>query len=144
LILASALKLDDEYVLRRPIAYRNFNSRDYPTGSPQLLLADIEAMIEHAVIERLEVDRKQIGEWSAILVVPEFLDRTWVKEWCQILLRGLGFGRVCVQQVRIILSSSETSSLTWDEGISRCNVWRRHHKRMCSGYRRHHDEYRSR
>lgn len=100
LLLESAPNLEDTYMIRSPVRGRVFNTRDYPPGATQLLLADIEALLTHAIVERLGIERRAMHECSVVLVVPDVWDRAWVKDWVGLLLRDLGFARVCVQQVR--------------------------------------------
>ncbi len=39
--------------------------------------------------------------FSVILILPDFYDRTYVREWVNMLLVGMGFKQLCAQQVRI-------------------------------------------
>lgn len=93
--------LSASYSLRRPLIGNVFNTRDYPPASLQILLADVEAMLEYALYDRLQVARSsaEMGTCGAVLVIPDFWDRVWVREWVQLLLKAIGFGRVTVLQV---------------------------------------------
>lgn len=52
-----------------------------------------------------------------MLVIPDFYDRVYVREFVNILLVSLGFKQICVQQVSRGSSSTSTPStflvLTW-------------------------------
>lgn len=104
------------YIIRWPINGQNFNSRDYP--SVQMILDDVETIISHVLEERLDIKCRdfKVGGWllemdycfmlfyslsqnySVMLVIPDFYDRVYVREFVNILLVSLGFKQICVQQ----------------------------------------------
>ncbi|KAI0772590.1 actin-like ATPase domain-containing protein [Irpex lacteus] len=107
-----ALRLADPegqgYVLRWPISGGNFNTRDYPSN--QLILIDIETIISTTLLEKLNITPNAYKDYSVVLVIPDFYDRTYLTNMCTILLRSMGFKQLCVQQ--------ESLAATYGAGIS--------------------------
>ncbi|KAF8555987.1 actin-like ATPase domain-containing protein [Imleria badia] len=111
-----ALRISDpqalNYTVRWPIHGPNFNSRDYP--SVQMILDDVETIISHVLEEKLDIKRRDFKNYSAMLVIPDFYDRVYVREFVNILLVSLGFKQICVQQ--------ESLAATYGAGISNACV----------------------
>jgi actin-related protein 8 len=81
-----------------------------------MILDDIEAIISTVLKERLDVRRPDykvccllplfiIGvkhdhhqDYSVVLVIPDFYDRAYVRDFVNIILVSLGFKQICVQQ----------------------------------------------
>jgi hypothetical protein len=108
----------------------------------QPLLSDIEALLEHALYAALAVDPKTIRDHAVILIVPDFYERVWVKEWVQLLLRSMGFARACVLQVNVLYDSVfkvPMQMLNLSTGIARCELrrWRDQRMRRRHWSRRH-------
>ncbi|KAH9967476.1 actin-related protein [Russula dissimulans] len=96
-----ALRLADPlkqgYVIRWPILGSKFNTRDYP--SVALIIDDIETILETSLQ----------GSF-AVLVIPDYYDRSYVRDMVQLLLVRMGFKQLCVQQ--------ESLAATYGAGIS--------------------------
>ncbi|KAG6891193.1 hypothetical protein C0995_008445 [Termitomyces sp. Mi166 len=111
-----ALRLADPqnagYSLRYPIYAANFNMRDYP--SLQVVLSDLELILRTTLKEKLQVDPKDYKEYSVILVIPDNYDRTYVREFVNLLLITMGFKQICAQQ--------ESLAATYGAGISNACV----------------------
>jgi len=113
------------YVVRWPLYGGHFNARDYP--SHQVVLSDIEVVLRESLDESLSIDPKSysvrfhlsfcppwdrryhcgllmafclctLKDYSAVLVIPDFYERTYVKDLIDILLLKMGFKQICVQQ----------------------------------------------
>jgi actin-related protein 8 len=114
------------YVVRWPLYGGHFNARDYPSN--QVVLSDIEAVLRDTLSESLSIDPKSynvrfhlsvfppwdrryhrvayswqtlfclLKDYSAVLVIPDFYERTYVKDLIDILLLKMGFKQICVQQ----------------------------------------------
>ncbi|KAG0709311.1 hypothetical protein DFH29DRAFT_887756 [Suillus ampliporus] len=112
LIGERALLLSDpqllNYSVKWPIHGKNFNTRDYP--SHQMILDDIETIISTVLRERFNLSRPDYKDYSVVLVIPDFYDRAYVREFVNILLVSLGFKQICVQQ--------ESLAATYGAGIS--------------------------
>ncbi|KAF9240697.1 hypothetical protein BU15DRAFT_87583 [Melanogaster broomeanus] len=100
------------YTVRWPIHGQNFNSRDYP--SVQMILDDIETIISTVLEDKLSIKRGEFKNFSVMLVIPDFYDRVYVREFINIILVSLGFKQVCVQQ--------ESLAATYGAGISNACV----------------------
>ncbi|KAG5724906.1 putative actin-related protein 8 [Termitomyces sp. T112] len=111
-----ALRLADPqkagYALRYPIYAANFNLRDYP--SLQVVLSDLELILRTTLQEKFEVDSKDYKDYSVILVIPDNYDRTYVREFVNLLLITMGFKQICAQQ--------ESLAATYGAGISNACV----------------------
>ena len=106
------------YVVRWPLYGGHVNARDYPSN--QLVLSDIEVVLRETLSESLSIDPKSYGvrfhlsffgvayswhfilkDYSAVLVIPDFYERTYVKDLIDILLLKMGFKQICVQQASL-------------------------------------------
>ncbi|OAX43971.1 actin-related protein [Rhizopogon vinicolor AM-OR11-026] len=96
------------YSVRWPIHGKNFNTRDYP--SHQMILDDIETIISTVLRERFDIKRPDYKDYSVVLVIPDFYDRAYVREFVNMILVSLGFKQICVQQ--------ESLAATYGAGIS--------------------------
>ena len=116
LIGEEVLRLGDphtsNYVVRWPMYGPNFNTRDYP--SVPMITNDIGTIIEHTLRENFSIVRSQYKDYSVILIIPDFYDRNYVREYINILLLDLGFKQMCVQQ--------ESLAATYGAGISNACV----------------------
>ncbi|KAF9650794.1 actin-like ATPase domain-containing protein [Thelephora ganbajun] len=112
LVGEKALQLADPhemgYVVRWPLYGGHFNARDYP--SHQVALSDIEVVLRETLSGSLSIDPKSYSDYSAVLVIPDFYERTYVKDLIDILLLKMGFKQICVQQ--------ESLATTYGAGIS--------------------------
>lgn len=111
LLLASMSDVPGAYKLRRPLIGSTFNWQDYPSSSLEPVVSDLEELVVFGLGElKIDSSRKALEEMNAILIIPDFWDRVCVREWMQLLITRLGFGRVCVQQ--------ESLAATYGAGIS--------------------------
>ncbi|KAF8916271.1 hypothetical protein CPB85DRAFT_1290585 [Mucidula mucida] len=116
LIGEKALRIADPeragYVVRWPIHGSNFNTRDYT--SFRTILGDIEAILRHTLKDKLNIHPRDYKNFSVILVIPDFYDRSYVREFVNILLVGMGFKQLCAQQ--------ESLAATYGAGVSNACV----------------------
>ena len=115
------------YVVRWPLYGGHVNARDYPSN--QLVLSDIEVVLRETLSTSLSIDQKSynvrlspslpsvqykippwdsfivfvvfIKDYSAVLVIPDLYERTYVKDLIDILLLKMGFKQICVQQASL-------------------------------------------
>ncbi|KAJ7180728.1 hypothetical protein C8R46DRAFT_1070410 [Mycena filopes] len=85
------------YAVRWPIRGSNFNTRDYGS-SVQTILADVQAVIEHTLRDRLGIKPREYKEYSVVLVIPDLYDRPYLREFANLLLVTMGFKQLCAQQ----------------------------------------------
>jgi actin-related protein 8 len=138
-----ALQLADpslqNYRVRWPIYGNQFNSREY--ASLQLILSDIEVLIRSTLKQKYDMDAKDyrvrcafvdpllaatlilwVQNYSVILAIPDLYDRSYVREWCHLLLATLGFKQLCAQQVCLRDTSFRPHTQILS-GIVSSNVW---------------------
>ncbi|KAK7614795.1 chromatin remodeling complex subunit [Phyllosticta paracitricarpa] len=109
----AALRIPEEsnprYKLFWPIRYGWLNEQDYSTKT--MLFQDIALIIEHAVISELGLKhKKDWSQYGCVCVIPDLYEKRYVCQMLDILLRDIGFGRVCFQQ--------ESLSATFGAGYS--------------------------
>ncbi|CCM00587.1 uncharacterized protein FIBRA_02623 [Fibroporia radiculosa] len=113
-----ALRLADPpglgYVVKWPFYCGKLNTRDY--SSIQLALNDIETLLRVTLKERLGIDERAITvhDYSVVLVIPDFYDRSYVHAMVRMLLVSMGFKQLCAQQ--------ESLAATYGAGISNACV----------------------
>ncbi|TFK75011.1 actin-like ATPase domain-containing protein [Pluteus cervinus] len=100
------------YLIRQPILGTSFNTRDYP--SIQAILSDLEVVIETTLKEKFNINRADYANYSIVLVIPDFYDRSYVRELVNLLLMTMGFKQLCAQQ--------ESLAATYGAGISNACV----------------------
>ncbi|KAI9440349.1 hypothetical protein H4582DRAFT_1936346 [Lactarius indigo] len=107
-----ALRLADPekqgYIVRWPIMGSRFNTRDYP--SIAMIIDDIETILETSLQGSFGISRSEYKDYSAVLVIPDYYDRPYVRDMIQLLLVRMGFKQLCVQQ--------ESLAATYGAGIS--------------------------
>ncbi|KAI0676080.1 actin-like ATPase domain-containing protein [Trametes maxima] len=99
------------YVVRWPIYGGNFNTRDYP--SLQVAYNDIETILREALKQK-GIEPSAYKEYSVVLVIPDYYDRSYVEGLVRILLVDMGFKQFCAQQ--------ESLAATYGAGISNACV----------------------
>lgn len=109
----AALRIPEEsqprYKLFWPIRYGWFNEQDYKTKN--MLYQDVSLIIENAIVSELGLKhKKDWSQYGCVCVIPDLFERNYVTQMLDILLRDLGFGRVCFQQ--------ESLSATFGAGYS--------------------------
>ncbi|KAJ7334211.1 hypothetical protein DFH08DRAFT_925855 [Mycena albidolilacea] len=117
LVGEKALRLADPkesgYAVRWPIRGSNFNTRDYGS-SVQSILSDIETVIQHTLESKLGVQPRDYKDYSVVLVVPDLYERSYVREFANLLLVTMGFKQLCAQQ--------ESLAATYGAGLSNACV----------------------
>lgn len=76
----------------------------------------------------------RVQNYSVVLVIPDFYDRAYVREFVNILLLGMGFKQICVQQVGATPKDASRFFSHFYPGVP-CGHLRRWNKlRLCGGY----------
>ncbi|THU81080.1 actin-like ATPase domain-containing protein [Dendrothele bispora CBS 962.96] len=116
LVGEQALRIADpqasNYMVRWPIYGSNFNTRDYP--SIQLILSDIEVLLRATLQDQLGIEPSDYQKYSVVLIIPDFWNRSYVRELVHMLLVSMGFKQLCTQQ--------ESLAATYGAGISNACV----------------------
>lgn len=96
-----ALRIPDasipRYKLLWPIRYGWLNERDY--ASKRRLLEDIQIIIEEGLKNELGLDKKDLVNYRAVLVVPDLYERNYVTDMVELLMREIRFSEICIIQV---------------------------------------------
>ncbi|KAF2016100.1 actin-like ATPase domain-containing protein [Aaosphaeria arxii CBS 175.79] len=102
-------KSNPRYKLFWPIRNGTFNEKDYNTRSQ--IYHDISKIFEDALKTQLGVaDPKDLANYRCVFIIPDLYEREYVTMILDILIKDLGFGKVCLQQ--------ESLSATFGAGYS--------------------------
>jgi len=74
-----------------------FNETEYTTR--QELLGDIQLIIEDALREQMEINPNEYSSYSALLVIPDLFEKTYIYEMHRMLFTDMGFSKVAILQV---------------------------------------------
>ncbi|EKG19895.1 Actin-like protein [Macrophomina phaseolina MS6] len=123
----AALRIPDNskprYKLFWPIRYGWFNEQDYTTKNA--LYQDVSLIIEHAITSELGLKhKKDWSQYGCVCIIPDLFERNYVTQMLDILLRDLGFGRVCFQQESLsaTFGAGYSSSCIVDLGAQKTSV----------------------
>ncbi|KAL1747609.1 hypothetical protein HDZ31DRAFT_31536 [Schizophyllum fasciatum] len=84
------------YIVRSPIHGINFNGGDY--SSLQAVLNDVELIIRETLRSSFDILPRDYHNHSVVLVIPDFYETYYVREFVHLLLVQMGFKQLCVQQ----------------------------------------------
>ncbi|CAI5757793.1 unnamed protein product [Candida verbasci] len=92
---ALKLVLSGDWILRYPMINGNFNefSRDYQ--SRQEIIGDLALIIKEA-LKKLNITN--VGNFKCMLLIPDLYDKCYVENWCELLLKYIGFGKIGIIQ----------------------------------------------
>ncbi|VDB94262.1 unnamed protein product [Peniophora sp. CBMAI 1063] len=100
LVGEDALRLADPqkmgFTLRWPIFGNRFNTRDYP--DKRVISDDLDTIIATTLSEKLGIERRDFKDYSVILIVPNFYERSYLQEFAHLLMVTMGFKQMCAQQ----------------------------------------------
>jgi actin-related protein 8 len=99
----AALRIPDDsnprYRLYWPIRHGWLNEQEYT--SKRFLYDDIRIILEESIKQQLELNLRTREEWfqySVVIVIPDYYERTYVTELLNMAITEFGFGRVCFIQ----------------------------------------------
>ncbi|EXJ69087.1 uncharacterized protein A1O5_08022 [Cladophialophora psammophila CBS 110553] len=105
----AALRIPDQstprYKLFWPIRCGWINEQDY--DSKRFLYDDIRIIIEDAIKSQLELKLRTRADWnqySCVIVIPDYYERTYVTSLLELAIAEFGFGRVCFIQESLAAS----------------------------------------
>jgi actin-related protein 8 len=125
----AALRIPDNskprYKLFWPIRLGWINEQDYT--SKRVLYEDIRIIIEDALKSQLELKirtRDDWGQYSCVLVIPDYYERTYVTNLLDMAISEFGFGRVCFIQESLAASfgAGFTTSCVVDIGAQKTSI----------------------
>lgn len=63
------------------------------------ILADLEAIWLHVLETHFSIEKKDLGSYKAVLIIPDVYNRTYLRELTTLLLLKMGFGSCFLVQV---------------------------------------------
>ncbi|KAK8252728.1 hypothetical protein HDK77DRAFT_436509 [Phyllosticta capitalensis] len=111
------------YKLFWPIRHGWFNEQDYATKT--MLFQDVALIIEHAIMSELGLrHKKDWSQYGCVCVIPDLYEKRYVCQMLDILLRDIGFGRVCFQQESLAATfgAGYSSSCIVDIGAQKTSI----------------------
>ncbi|OAD05586.1 hypothetical protein MUCCIDRAFT_140793, partial [Mucor lusitanicus CBS 277.49] len=96
------------YSVRYPWKNGTLNNQDYTSVNE--VLSDLEAIWTDVIVNDLEVERSDIKNCNAVLVIPDKLDHSYICDLVTMMLRYMKFKAVIVQQ--------ESTAATYGAGVS--------------------------
>ena len=122
-----ALRIPDKsiprYKLFWPIRYGWYNESDYHEKKD--LYDDIATIIEEAIKSQLNLRRKRDWvQYGCVFVVPDLYERHYVSQVLEMLMRDLGFGRVCFIQESLAATcgAGYTTACVVDIGAQKTSI----------------------
>lgn len=86
------LSPDEMFNIHFPYKRGDFNIHSGPGGSMTSVLADLEAIWTYIIETNLQISRKELKNFKAVLIVPDVYNRTYLRELMYLLLDSMGFG----------------------------------------------------
>jgi actin-related protein 8 len=74
-----------------------FNEIEYL--SRQELMGDIQLILEQAIKSEMGIDSIDFSNYSAVLVIPDLFEKSYVNEMTRLLFQDMGFNKVAFLQV---------------------------------------------
>lgn len=96
---------EPRYKLFWPIRNGWINEQDYE--SKRFVYEDIRIIIEDAINKQLELNirtREEWGQYSCVIVIPDYYERTYVTSLLDMAITEFGFARVCFIQESLAAS----------------------------------------
>nr|SVE93502.1 EOG090X02LT [Scapholeberis mucronata] len=82
----------DHFNVHFPFRHGDLNIHSGVGGSLSSVMADLETIWSHCIVNLLEVSRAELKHYRAVLVIPDIYNRQNLKELVNLLLNQLGFG----------------------------------------------------
>lgn len=92
-----------DWALRYPIINGKFNESKDVYGSKQELVGDLANLVNYG-LQKLEIEKSQVGDYRCILIIPDLYDKMIVETWIDVLFKLVGIGRVGVIQESLAAS----------------------------------------
>ncbi|KYN00766.1 Actin-related protein 8 [Cyphomyrmex costatus] len=81
-----------------PYRRGELNIHSGPGGSLTAVIADLKAIWEYVLTEKLDIPLRDLKHYRAVLVIPDIYHRPYLKELTTLLLDEIGFGRCILLQ----------------------------------------------
>nr|SVE84755.1 EOG090X02LT [Daphnia pulex] len=82
----------DQFNVHFPFRHGDLNIHSGVGGSLSSVLADLETIWGHCIVNLLEIPKSELKHYRAVLVIPDIYNRLFLKELVSLLLTHLGFG----------------------------------------------------
>lgn len=80
------------YNVHFPYKRGDLNVHSGPGGSLRSILADLKVIWEWTLKEKLNIPLQELGNYRAVLIIPDVYNRLYLKELMTLLLCEIGFG----------------------------------------------------
>ena len=121
-----ALRIPDasnpRYKLYYPLRSGWLNEAEY--NSPKFLWEDIRTIIEEAIKTQLGIPARDLPQYSCVVAIPDYYERTYVSNILDMALTEFGFSRVCFVQESLAASfgAGFSTSCIIDIGAQKTSV----------------------
>lgn len=88
------LKLDPklDFNIHFPVRRGDLHIHPNPGGSFTSILNDLETIWSSILENHLKLSLSELGNYKAVLVIPDIYNRGYLREYCNLLMCRLGFG----------------------------------------------------
>lgn len=93
------LNPEDGYNVHFPYKRGELNVHGGPGGSLKSVLADLKAIWEYVLVNKMDVPLRDLKHYRAVLIIPDIYNRLYLKELTTLLLCEIGFGGCFLLQV---------------------------------------------
>ena len=93
------LNPNDDFNIHFPYRRGELNVHSGPGGSLRSVLADLKAIWEYVLVNKLNIPLKNLKHYRAVLIVPDIYNRQYLKELTTLMLCEIGFGACFLLQV---------------------------------------------
>ncbi|KAJ1720498.1 actin-like protein arp8 [Coemansia erecta] len=119
-----ALRIADpgQFLVRHPLKNGCFNVEEY--ANTEEVLGDIESIWTSAIEKELNIRRRDLAQYGAVLVIPDIFNRTEVAVLANMLLQHIGFGHLLVHQssVSVTFGAGISSACVIDVGAQKTSI----------------------
>lgn len=126
IIGSKALRIADtktsKYRLCWPIRHGNLNTEDYKSRSA--VMADIQTIWTDVIEREMGISKADFTKYSISLIIPDVYSERYVYEVVDLLLRVMGFKRVCVTQESVCTTfgAGLSTALVVDIGAQKTSI----------------------
>ena len=89
-----------------PIKNGVFNEVEYL--SRQELMGDIQLILEDALKSEMGITSNDFSNYSAVFVIPDLFDKSYIYEWTRMLFQDMRFSKVAYFQVEKSLKLTDS------------------------------------
>lgn len=111
---------EHNYVIHYPIRYGLFN----PNLQPQTVVDDLEKILLFCLVDILQIDRKYLSRYNAVLIIPDIHSKIQVKKLLNLFFRRLNFRNIFLHNESVLTTfgSALQVACVVDIGATKTNV----------------------